>query len=466
MLKSFSMARFYLIQSFISSFFGLLVISIAAKNIGIHQLGEYLLSYSCALVANTVLSVGLLVVYDRNFFEYDSHLQKNMQDLLIRTLLFFNFFILLFSFVVLYFIPNLYFSSVNLNKTSYLYVFLGTGFNFLSQLLLSRIKNLGEAKKFLMFGVLSPLLFFITFSTGLVLQSSYLNIEFSYVLANGIALIALLFTVPYSRDSRLFNLEILVYSLKIAWPSLPRTLVSSLNNHMDKILAGSIGGPSILALYGVAQLISSSIFVFMTALGRDFQPKVYRFIFSDRGGDINEFLSPYLYLSGLFSLSVCLFSDEILSIFFGEEYKSVSYIVSFLSFVYLAMFISKINGLQLLVEKKTILTSFGSIISILLNYVLIFPFYQYFSIFGFALAFFVSQIFGVVFNYYYAQLYKPLLFKLHFYFLLLGCHAVIFLIYYIFSNNSEFYLLMGLKITGIIVYIIFGYSNYYRNKAI
>ena len=464
MLKSFSNLHFYLIQSFVSSLLGILVLSFAAKNIDMPSLGGYMLSYSYALVFNSIANVGTLAIYDRNFFEYDSSFQRKEQDLLIRTLLWFNFTVLLISVVVFFFVPDTYFSLINLNKFSYICVSLGTGFNFMSQLLLSRFKNLGEAKKFMIFGVVSPALFLILLLLGLNRGLDYLLIEFSYLAAQAFALIILLPSIIFSKNVKFFDLGILFYSLKISLPSLPRTLVSSLNNQMDRILAGGIGGPSVLALYGIAQLISSSIFLFMTALGREFQPKVYKVIFSNDRCDLAKLLNPYLYLCGFFSLIICLFSEEILLIFFGNEYVSVNVIVSFLSIVYLAMFIGKVNGLQLLAEKKTLITSFVSVVSVLINYSLITPFYEYFSIFGLALAFFFSQIIIIALNYYYAQVYRPLLMSLKLYFTLLFGQALIFALIYS-PPNLDYYLFLIFKILIALIYLLLCCVAYFPRRT-
>jgi O-antigen/teichoic acid export membrane protein len=463
MLKLFDNLHFYLIQSLVSALISMSVISIAAKNIDIPSLGGYMLSYSYSLIVNSIINFGTIAVYDRNFFEYDSSTQKEEQNLLIRTLLIFNLTVLLISISIFILIPSIYYSVINLNKYSYVFVFLGTGFNFMGQLLLSRFKNLGEAKKFMIFGLIFPILYLVIFLFILKLEINYLKIEISYLLAQLFSLVILLLSISYSKGNKLFDLAILIYSLKIALPSLPRTLVGSLNNQMDRIFAGGIGGPSVLALYGIAQLVSSSIFIFMSALGREFQPKVYKIIFSDYRFDLAKMLNPYLYLCGLFSLVICLFSSEILIIFFGEDYVSVSSIVTLLSIVYLAMFIGKINGLQLLASRKTFLTSIASVFSILVNYSLISPFYEFFSIFGLALAFFISQLFFIWVCYYFSQVHRPLLVSLKFYFMLLFGHTIIFILIH-FSYNFNEQLFLFSKILIIVIYSCYGIFYYFSEQ--
>ena len=453
--------HYYTLQSIISVGLGLLVFAICARYLQAEILGVYLLSYSCSLVLNSVANMNLLAVYERNYFEFEASSRKSEQDILFYTLLIFSCFVIGIFSLVIYYLPTKIFTLLKLDKYSFLYVFIGMGIYFNCQFGLSRFKNIGDAYSFMKYGLIASVSLVIILIIFLILDIKYYPIEISFLFAQILAAFALLSKFPTIKRDKIFSPELLHYSLGISLPALPRVLVTSLNTQLDRIIAGGIGGPATLAIYGILQTVSSSIFLFMTALGRDFQPRVYKLLFDKNNSSFHNLLNPYIYLSGLTSLILAMFPDDLLSIIFGSQYRGNGYIVSFLVLIYFSMFIGKINGLQLLASKRTGVTSVIMTASMFINYISIQELYGLFSIFGLAISFALSQFFLTVCIYFCARIYNRINFQLNLYFFI-----IIILVFMIGLNSpilTSIFNVVAIKLIILSFYLFIGYRfNYFK----
>jgi O-antigen/teichoic acid export membrane protein len=248
---------------------------------------------------------------------------------------------------------------------------------------------------------------FLLASLGTFLYSgvTLMVLECSYILSHTLTVFIILFV-----DKALFNakypirLSLVWHTLYISWPLIPRVILGLLNNQLDRLFIGGILGPAILAVYAIAQSISISVFQFMTALGRIFQPQIYRICFGKQPMEnLEKWSLPFLNLTLAFAALISIISDYMISYTLPQAYDGAQLVVLILINTYVLCFAAKINGIQLSVAKKFGFTVASIGINIIVYVGLLYPLHEKFSLAGVGLAFFVSQLCGNSFLFFVAQ---------------------------------------------------------------
>ena len=227
-------------------------------------------------------------------------------------------------------------------------------------------------------------------------------------------------------------------------------------------MLGLIATTGSVAIYNIGQLIAQTIFQFMTALGRVFQPEVYRKLFAkeqDNLLEINNYILPFFYVSILIALLVALFSKEFVGLFFPIEYSQATLIVLILSIYYASLFFGKITGNQLIYAKKTHITSLLMLIGVTLNVSLNFVFIKNWGMVGAAWATTISGLIMGLVAYFVAQKYVKILWqwkKYWFIYLLFLLTIVFALADYKDYINADIFVLI-VKVALVLGYITLGF---------
>ena len=120
---------------------------------------------------------------------------------------------------------------------------------------------------------------------------------------------------------------------------------------------------------------------------------------------VGPFLTPFFYISVLFSLPFILFSKEFIAFFLPPEYEKSWFIISILGMLYVVYFFGKIP--QLMFAKKTKIIFYVNMISISLNICLNIPLIKYFGFYGAAIATFFSGFITTMISLYFGQKNTP-----------------------------------------------------------
>ncbi len=172
-----------------------------------------------------------------------------------------------------------------------------------------------------------------------------------------------------------FSFLILKKSLRLSYPLTIRLLFKVIGNQFDKYmiaLLGTIGG---VGVYSIGQQISYVVFTYMTAIESVFRPQVYQKMFSlgEKGGQaVGAYLTPFLYVSIAVALLVSLFAEEVITMLTPASYHGAIDIVIVLSMLMGSHFFGKQP--QLLYAKKTFLSSFLTLVVVVLNIAINIPF--------------------------------------------------------------------------------------------
>lgn len=444
---------------FLNAILQILALAVYVNYISPEQFGIYALT---CFVANIVLgfsSFGLITVYQRNYFKYDS--QKEKDDLLFSIITFIIFNILVFGFLIWNISPLVSEYIFNTEIKNYI-VLLGItyiGFKQLNQFFYTYYKNIRNGKKFMYFNLSESVISFI-FSCFFLI---FLKLELIGLLLGQSISVFLIFIVQsilyFNFGTNYLNKKILHESIILGLPLSPSNIVKSFGSQFDRYIINLTDSLGNVGIYDIGSKISNLSFMFSTSLQSIFQPNILERYFSKDKKmikEIGQYLTPFFYLSSFFCVINILFAKEILIIISAEEYLNAVPVIVILSLLYSCHFFLKQP--QLLFAKKTGIISILSIGNILLNIIMNYPFVKLFGMIGAAYSTFICGMLHIFLFFYYSQKYSKVFWEnrkmisIYFYVLFSGILTL-----FLFYNTYGLGLNIIIKSCIIVIYLLMGY---------
>jgi len=321
-----------------------------------------------AAAATGVASLGLVVGFEREYFECED--QDGGAGLLYSALL-----TNLGSLVLVFAISWRYraaFSGWIIGSSEHssllLAVFAAVGSQTLRTYVLIYFRNQRRARTYTAY-VLAESFLSAAFSLLLVawLRIGVIGLPLGQLAGASIILLVMSFhlltRLPFSLSR-----PALVSALRTGLPVTARTPLTVASTHLDKYLIALLATVGGVGLYSIGQKLSYLVFSFMTALENVFSPRALRMMFAgdvDHAVKIGRYLTPFAYFSAFGALGLVLFAEEALAVLTPVEYHSAAPIVSVLALHYAAMFFAKQK--QLIFAKKTHLLPVISAVSLALS---------------------------------------------------------------------------------------------------
>jgi len=449
-----------------NSFIQLISLWFFAKHLSKEDFGIYALIAVFGIITVSISNLGLLSVYQRNFFDLDD---KSKEELLFSIISFIIMNLIIIILVTLFFFEgiNIFFFKKKLG--SFLWLLIGQTyfvFHSINQFFFAKLKNTYKAKTFSYLTLLEKSLAFgIALIVIIVFHYRYEAILLGQMCSVLILFFYFLYSNIFGKGLK-FNLGLLKASLKLSIPLSPVQIVKVVGSQSDKYMISYFGNFSGLGVYDIALKLGNLSFVFNTALQNVFSPKVYQQLFlNDRNKlkRIGDYLTPFYFLTFLFSLIICLFVEEIIYFFLNNEFIQAIPIVVLFSSLYAIQFFTKQP--QLLYAKKTKLLSVISFLFIVANIITNIPFIYYFGILGAAYSTIITGIVYVIVYHYYGQKFVCIEWEYRKIFLIFISYLFIItsiLSMYFFEINYCYRLFM--KITYISIFIFLGIMMKIVNK--
>lgn len=324
-------------------------------------------------------NLGLVSVYQRNYFEYREDRTK-AAALLYSTI----------CFVIAFFLVEWGLSFLFRDKISmFLYqrkgmeqVFLIDGIGYflvgLIQYYYYYFQNSEDAKSYGRYSIATMV---ITTAASFLLVV-YLRIGVMgmvYAKLLGVGSIFLLLSVRFLRELPFaWDSVILTASLKLSLPLTPNIFSKMFMKQFDKYMINVLSTLGQVGIYNVGEKFAYTTFAFMTALDQVYIPHIYNEMFTNKkGGEaIGKYLTPFFYLSLFFCFAVAVFAEEVIVVLTPQPYHGAINIVMILSMSYALMFFGKQP--QLFYAGKTKLLSvlliFNMVMNVGFNFMLIYRF--------------------------------------------------------------------------------------------
>lgn len=421
------------------------------------------LSQLFATITFSVCNLGLPVAYERNYFVAE---KSNLSSQLLYTILIIVLLlVLIVSFIIWIFknkISDLILDNPNLGVYIFL-TFLATSISGLKNYFLIYFKNSYNSKMYAwisidetILSVFFSIFFLVYFKLGIF------AIIYGQLLSG--LTVFLFLIIKFSRkDIIKFNFNIIIDSLKISLPLVPKIFLSIFERSSDKLILGYINSLSGVGLLGFANKFSNLNFTFLTALENMFLPKIYELMFNnsdeEEGGKlIGEMLMPYIYFSVCFSVVISFFSFEFIYIFSNPKFYESANFISIIILLTSTYFFGKIP--QLVFKKKTKIISNLGFLTFFLNFMLGLPMAIYFSTYGVVFSSLIVGLISLFLYLFYSQKYYKIYYNWYSVFFVFGIlYFGTFLL--LLLNNLPYLFLLTIKITLITILFIYGLKMNY-----
>ena len=137
---------YYIFSSFFGAFLPLISVPIFTNYLSVEQFGTYALIQVYSIFLVGVCNFGLTTAYEREFFEYDSKIQKSTLFFSVTTFVFFLLILAgIITFILKSNISNFFFEKIDYENLILL-SFMATAFNNLKLYFLIYFKNIKNAK--------------------------------------------------------------------------------------------------------------------------------------------------------------------------------------------------------------------------------------------------------------------------------------------------------------------------------
>ena len=455
--------------SLVSAIIPIVTLPIFTRILTVEDYGIYALGIVYGTFVSGIANFGLIIGYERNFFE-NKETKEKQGALLFSVLLFVVCAFILFGAITFFFKSKIATWIIGNVKWGDLILlsYCAVGISSLKMYYLTYFKNTNNAKLFAWYSIDETVLnVFFSFVLIYFFNSGVTGLVLGQLI--GASIVFFLLTVKFfSFFSFQPNLSLLKSCLNISLPLTPRIFFGVIGNQFDKYminLLGSLGG---VGVYNLGQKISYVVFNFMTAIQNVNSPHVYDLMFKkgeESGQEIGKYLTLPLYISAFIGLCVSLFSEEIINILTPSSFHGANDIITVLSLLYVTYFFGKQP--QLIYAKKTAITSYLTIFSIILNISINIPFIKYWGAEGAAYGTLLAGILSSLVTFYYSQRYFNIVWeykKIAYIFLSLFVFAFIIIIFR--KLEVVYYFRLVVKIIFTTLFILLGFKFNIINKEL
>jgi O-antigen/teichoic acid export membrane protein len=332
----------------------IVTLPVLTRRVPTEDFGAWALATAFALTLGGVAMLGLPTVYERNFFQYGD--PRGRATLLTSVLACSAAGLALAGAVTFWWRApiSLWLTGVAGHGDVVTLAFAGFSMTSLKEFFMVYLRSDEDAAGFALFSMADRILTGV-FQVALVtLTSLGVNgVIMGQIAASGGVLVVLL--VRFSRRMTwTFAWPPLADSLRLSLPMLPRLLVASLSNSVDKYLISHLSSLGAAGVYAIGQRVANLASVYGDAINFVYRPKVYQMMFSeapDAPVAIGRYLTPFAYVSTLCAFAIAVFSEEALRLVAPGAYYGAIGIATVLSLHYGSLFFGKMP--QIFYARKT-----------------------------------------------------------------------------------------------------------------
>ena len=188
--------------------------------------------------------------------------------------------------------------------------------------------------------------------------------------------------IIFKDGKKFFDREIWKFSLKYSLPLIPHYLSNIVLNQSDRLMIGRMVGDSAAAKYGIAYMISSMVWLVVSATNSSFIPYSFRKLKDHKENEIRKNANKLLIMIALLCLLATALAPEIIRFFAASNYSDTVYVVPPIAAAEFFIFVFTLFSDVEYFYKKTkwigIATGIAAILNIILNYCFI-PRFSYYA---------------------------------------------------------------------------------------
>ena len=362
-------------------------------------------SYGIADMFNLIISFGsslaILGIHDaifREFFEEKNNkeFQKKVTSTGMNIVLISGSIIMILVIIFREFIGKKILGSgiySNLIVLSGIGIFLTTTNTIIS--IPTRMRN--QRKVYLIRGFSFPIIGFVITLISIKLGYTYEALIYGTIGMSFISIISFYIINKNDFSLKIFDKKIAKELLKIGLPLVPTILIYWIFNSMDRIMINRILGASELGIYTIGSKIASISQLIYSAFAGGWSYFAFSTMKDEKQVEINSKIFEYL---GIVSITIYILSQPFISpvfnLFLEGEYIKGKEVFSFLFLSPLMLMLYQTVGNQVIVIKKSYLTTLALLFGAILNIILNFLFIEKYGIRGAAFSTLNSYIVSVI----------------------------------------------------------------------
>lgn len=450
----------YILSFVFKNLLPLLILPLLTRYLTVEDFGLYALSLFYGIFGAGVINLGLLGIFERNFFELKPLDRKNTLFTILIFVIMNMFILLLITYSCAEKISIHIFQESQISDLL-IWALIFQSFKSFNQYFFTYFKNYENARAFTFLAIFESI---ISLLTGVLFVIYLDNSTFGFILGQALGVMTVFlvsFIYLFYPFKYIFVIPLLKEQLKLSLPLTPRLFFGLINSQFDRYMLGLLGSVGGVGLYDIGQKIANTSFTFMTTIQNVFAPQVYKRFFSEDikiKKSIGAYLNIFLYICILVCMLVGIFSYEFLYLFMPEEFHGAAPIISVLSLLYGFYFFGKQP--QLIYAKKTGLISIISLATIGLNVGFNIPMIHFFGVMGAAWATAIAGISSTAIIFFYGQKYAPIYYEKKV-LKVLGVFVLSILgTLYIDFIKADYIISFSFKLSMIILYVSLGW--YYK----
>jgi len=358
----------YVARLALTSLLPLLVLPIFTRVLTRADYGVLALVQVYAVFSSALANLGLIVAFDRNFFEYDRTGER--LALLSSVVMFVGMLAVIVGAGTYVLRGTLagWVAQAREHGDLLFCAYWAACIVSINEYYLTHLRNSENALAHVLFGVCESIvgvcasLVFVVF-----LRIGPMGLLLGQLTGAGVVLVAMTLFVFRAGRPRV-GVAGLGACLRIGLPLTPRIFLGVVNNQFDKYMIGLLRAAGSVGFYSIGQMFAYAVFMFMTALQNVFSPQVYQRMFSlgDEGGKaVGRYLTPFAYMSVGSALLVVLFSEEVVTLLLPVSYHGSIEVAVLLACYYAVLFFGKQP--QITYAKKTYIVPVLSVFSVSVN---------------------------------------------------------------------------------------------------
>jgi len=260
--------------------------------------------------------------------------------------------------------------------------------------------------------VLTALLFYFYEASLLTLIAGFLSSYVVSIFLSSFFVIRDVFTLPKTENQfsvSNFMSEIIPFGLMLSLIHSVGTIFSSANRMLLGYMVDPIESTQVIAIYAVAFTLANVLMALPKSIGDIFLPLISRLYGKKELGKICSITTTAqrwsLFLTIPFGIIMILFSGDILSLMYGESYRSGELVMSILTLGILFSVISYVFSLSLAAMKLVKIQLLIAVVSGTINLISSAIFILMFGMVGSAICSFIGFIISILLLSYYAKKY-------------------------------------------------------------
>ena len=230
----------------------------------------------------------------------------------------------------------------------------------------------------------------------------------SIIVYDIVCILSMIFIIIFNKSIFKFpqikkNKGLYKEQIRFSLPLIPGTIMSTLNSNVPQFIIRSIEGFSSVAIFSTSVTVSSAINLLQSGFNTFWAPYVFS-NYKEKQRQIQQ-VHKYLVICMVFAAMCFVFFQDIIFIFFNQQYSEATKFIPFLVMTPLTYTIGETTQIGITIRKKTYILSCIYGLSLIINFILCFILTYIFGTVGAAISVTITSLITLTLKSYFGNKY-------------------------------------------------------------